>query len=321
MTSTAKPRIVIVRGSVGSPGAAAFINELKRSGAKVVGLDNNPLSSGLYISDKGYLVPKGNDPKLLTEIIKICNIENPDVIISTSEDEVLALSKQKELFAKKGILLLCPDYDIVRICRDKLETHKILRKYDIPTPELYEKDKAKFPCIIKPQFGKGAIDVFKVENKNEFEFYLRKVKHPVIQEFVKGDEYSIDVLSDLNGKPISIVPRLRIQVESGISMKGMIVADKKIIKYCDYIARKLKLVGLSCIQCIKNDQGIKFIEINTRFGGGSILSIKADPTIIPNLMRIIKGKKPLKSGKLKNGLTMLRYYNEIFITKDKLLQK
>jgi carbamoyl-phosphate synthase large subunit len=62
---------------------------------------------------------------------------------------------------------------------------------------------------------------------------------------------------------------------------------------------------------------VKFIEINTRFGGGSILSIKADPTILINLIKLIKGEKTDPSVNFKEALTMMRYYSEIFVNKNK----
>ncbi len=62
---------------------------------------------------------------------------------------------------------------------------------------------------------------------------------------------------------------------------------------------------------------IKFTEINNRFGGGSILSIHADPSIIKNMTKIIRGQKPIKNSKFKEGLTMTRYYSELITKKSK----
>ena len=108
-------------------------------------------------------------------------------------------------------------------------------------------------------------------------------------------------------------------IESGISVKGITVNDISIINYCKKITKKLGLIGPSCIQCIKNENGIKFIEINTRFGGGAILSLEANPSIIRNLIRVAKKQEPSSKMKFKEDLVMLRYYNEVFIDKNKIL--
>jgi len=308
--------ITIIRSAVGCLSAMALINELKRERMKVIGIDCNPLSAGLHLCDKSYVVPRGDAPNFLQEILKICEIEKPDAILSGPEEEILTLSKNKGLFAERDTLVLCPNYETVKICADKLETYKMFKSLGIPCPEIYDSESHWFPCIIKPRFGRGGKEIFRAEDTHELEFYSKKSTNPIIQEFIEGTEYTIDVFADLEGNPLSIVPRIRLQVESGISVKGMTVYDEEIIDYCRKIVRELKLIGPSCIQCIRNDEGLKFTEINPRFAGGSILSLKADPTIVPNLIKMLKGETLVPSNGFKQGLTMLRYYLEIFITED-----
>ena len=315
-----KSNVIVLKDSVGSPPAMAIVNELRKRGIKVIGIDSDPLSAGLYLCDKSYLVPRADDPKFLNMILKICDIEKPNIILPGLDTATLIIAKNKALFAKRGILVLCPDYDSAWICINKRQTHKKLESLGIPIPKIFTKKTVKFPCIIKPSFGSGGTGVSLVNNMSEMESHLSKIEKPIIQEFVEGTEYSIDVFSDLNGIPLSIVPRIRIQTESGISIKGVTLYDKTLMDYCDKISRKLRLIGPSCIQCIKSKKGVKFIEINLRFGGGSILSLNANPSIVSNLIRMAKGEKPLINGKFKNGLTMLRYYGEVFVPKDKIMK-
>jgi carbamoyl-phosphate synthase large subunit len=309
-------QITVIRSAAGCLSAAALINALKSRGVRVIGLDCNPLSAGFYLCDKSYVVPRGDAPEFLEEMLKICEAESPNAIISGPEEEILVLSKNKGLFSEKGILVLCPDYDAVRICADKLETCKMLRSYGIPTPDVYKNDNTRFPCIVKPRFGRGGTGVFRAENRRQLEFYIQEVKQPVIQEFIDGVEYTVDIFADLEGNPLSIVPRARLQVESGISVKAKTVYDEEIISHCDRIARKLKLIGPSCIQCIKNDRKLVFTEINPRFGGGSALSLKADKSIVANLIKMVQGETPVPGYGFEQGLTMLRYYREVFLTQD-----
>lgn len=314
-----KDNIKIVRSAVGSLPSIAIINELRRARVKVVGIDSDYLSVGFHFCDKKYIVPKGNAPKFLDEILRICNIERPDLILPGPEEEIQILSLNKHRFLKRGVIVLCPDYETVRICSDKLKTYKFFEESDISYPKIYNKKNVRFPCIIKPRFGRGGKDVHIARNKKEMNFYLSKIKNSIIQEFIEGTEYSIDIFSDTNGNVLSIVPRIRIKTESGISIKGITVYDKHIIKECERIAAKLKLIGPSCIQCIKNKSGIRFIEINMRFGGGSILSLKANSSIIKNLIRIGRRQTPKAQRNFKKGLMMLRYYNEFFFQKRNML--
>lgn len=240
--------------------------------------------------------------------------EKPQAILSGPEEELLTLSKNKRKIQESGTLLVCPDYEYVQICADKKKTTEVFLRLGIPTPELFnDKKSVELPCIIKARFGRGSSEVYVAKNEDELDFYLKKVNESVIQRFIQGDEYTVDILADKDGNAVSVVPRLRISTESGISVKSKTIYDEEIIDYSKKIAKELKLFGFSCIQCIKNKQGVKFIEVNTRFGGGAILSIKADKTIIPNLIKLIKGEKLHPSKGFKEGLVMLRYYSEVFI--------
>jgi carbamoyl-phosphate synthase large subunit len=311
-------KVTILRSAVGSLPAISLIQQLRKKGVRVVGLDTDPLSVGFHFCDKSYVVPKGDNPEFLKKLIKICKIEKPNMIISGPEEEILTITKNKEIFRKQNIVILSPDYKNVKICSDKMKTYEKLEEYKFPVPIIFKKH-FQYPCIIKPRNGRGGENVYKIKNKEELKFYHKKIKKPIITEFAKGDEFSVDVFADLEGNPISIIPRKRIKTESGISIKGLIVYDETIINYCKEITKKFKLVGPSCIQCFKNKKDIKFIEINNRFGGGSALSLKSDPTIITNIIRIAKGEKPIKSKGFLTGLLMLRYYEEIFLNEKSVI--
>jgi len=312
-------KLKVIRSAVGSMPSLGLIKELQKSGIEVIGIDANPLSFGLYFLNKSYVIPTANNSKFIGELIKIIDKEKPNAILSGPEEEILVLAKNKKILEEKGVVVLCPDLKSVKICIDKVKTSKIFRKLGIPTPRLFiKKEEAEFPCIIKPRFGRGSSDIYITENKDELYFYLKRVNNPIIQEFIKGEEYTVDILADKQGNALSVVPRIRLETESGISTKGKIIYDDTIIRYCKKIVKELKLFGPSCIQCIKNSEGIKFIEINPRFGGGALLSIKADPTIIPNLKKLITNEKPIPSKSFKEGIIMLRNYYEIFISDNKI---
>lgn len=310
-------KIKIFRSAVGSMPSWGLINELQDKGVEVVGLDSNPLSFGFYLLKKHYVVPNGNQPEFIERLMELIDKERPNALVSGPEEELLTLAKNKKLVESKGTLVLCPDEKYVEICMNKEKLHQSFKELGVSVPKLFEnKSSVVFPCVVKPKLGRGSTDVYIAKNNEELNFYIKKVKDPIIQEFIEGEEYTVDVVADKEGNAFSIVPRLRLATESGISVKGKTVYDKEIIECCRRLAKHLKLFGPSCIQCIRGREGLKFIEINTRFGGGSILSIKADPTIIPNLLKMIRGGIPEPSKGFKEGLIMLRYHSEVFITEE-----
>jgi carbamoyl-phosphate synthase large subunit len=315
-------RIKLIRSAVGSMPSWGLIEELQNAGVEIIGIDSNPLSFGFYLLKRSYIVPRGDDPSFITEILKTIDKEQPDAILSGPEEELLTLSKNKSRIEERGTLLLCPDYKYVEICADKKKTNEVFERIGVSTPEHFtDVDSVRLPCIIKPRFGRGGSDIYVAKDEVDLRFYLKKIEEPIIQEFVQGEEYTVDILADKDGNALSVVPRLRLGIESGISVKGKTVYDEEVIDYCKKIAKELKLCGPSCIQCIRNEGKVKFIEVNTRFGGGSILSIKANPTIIPNLIKMVKGEKPEPSGGFKEGLVMLRYHSEVLISHEKTKER
>lgn len=325
--------IKILRTACGCMATIGLIKELIDRGVEVICADANPLSVGLYYCKKGYVIPKGDDPSFIPKILEIAKKERVNAILSGPEEEILQLAKNKSVFLKENIIPLVPEYKSALICFDKFKTYNFFIKNNIPTPKTIfltkdknnlELDELDFPVILKPRFGRGSKGIYVANDTEELRFIISKYcknSDYLIQEFVKGVECTIDVFSDLEGNPLSIVPRKRLAVESGIVTKSQTFYNEKIINYAYKITRKLKLIGPSNIQCIidEKDKIPKFTEINPRFGGGSILSIKADPTIIENLIRIVKGEKPIPSKGFREGLIMLRYYSEIYILNDQVI--
>lgn len=307
----------LIISACGSMPQVSLIKDFQEYNVKIIGIDCNPLSVGFKFCDNYYVIPKATDNNFLPKMLEICGKEKPDAIVISPDEELMKMAQNRTYFESLKIKLLIPKSMIVGICNDKWFTYHFFKNNKIPTPltRLYEGFNG--PSIIKPRQGRGSSGIFRVNNLIEEIFYKDRMENYIIQKFIEGKEYTVDILSDWNSNPISIIIRERIEVESGICTKGKIVFDKEITKYVKQIVKKLGLVGMSCIQCIRGKEGLKFIEINLRFGGGSVLSRRADPTIIPNYLRLIEGKKLLKPKKPKQ-LTFLRYYSEVIEKNEKM---
>ena len=304
----------------------AFKDALRgeRVDGKVISADINPLSAGLYVSDKHYLVPPSSDQNFIPAILEICKKENIKLLIPTRDGELLLFTKNKKKIGKQGTYVMVSNPEVIEICNDKYRFYQFLIGNNIPTPKTclphqIDFSSARYPLIVKSRYGSGSKGLFKVENAEELKFFINYVSNPVIQEFINGKEYTVDLFSDLNGKVLTVVPRERIETFCGESYKGKTVKDTQIIEYAKNLAEKLQTIGHITIQCIRNDSGIKFIEVNPRFGGGAILGIKAGANTPSLLLKLILGEKiKPQIGEFKEGLLMLRYTKDIFILESEL---
>ncbi len=299
----------------------AFRNAADRLNINLViyGADMSDTAPALFFCDRKEKICRINNQNYIPQLIEICKKENINALIPTIDTDLLTLSHNRDKFVEIGTRVLISDEEKVKICRDKRLTTSYFIKCGLKTPVLVDdirKYKFGFPCFIKPQDGSSSINAYKIDNQAELEFYCKKVKNYIIQPFVLGKEYTVDIFCDLNGQPIYITPRERIAVRSGEVLITKIVQDAKIIDECKQIVASFMPCGPITIQLIQDrDTGENFyIEINPRFGGGVPLSIKAGADAAEALLRILLGEQVYYLCKVaKDGMLFSRFDQSVSI--------
>jgi len=306
----------LIRSAVGCPAGVDLIKEFQRRGVTVIGMDCSPFSAGLFAADKGYVVPRGDSPEFLSVLKNIINDERPQGILTGPEEEIIMISRHKAELESLGVIAFVPDLEVTKIFTDKQETKKFFESAALPTAKGFRLDEIKaadFPLFIKPRKGRGGTGAKKLSRLTELEEAISGIDGPLVEKHLDGTEYTIDVLNDLEGKNLSIVPRVRLEVDSGISTKGITVNDKEIIGLVGKLMGKTRIPGPCCVQGFRTGDGFFFTEVNLRLGGGSMLAAKADPSFIENIISMLKGEKPRKSEGFRAGLLMLRHHENVFV--------
>ncbi|AIJ04931.1 hypothetical protein JH146_0080 [Methanocaldococcus bathoardescens] len=321
---------VLITG-VGSTTAISVIKGLRMQNEYdvfIVGVDINDKDNiaGSKFCDKFFKIPPAiEEKKYINTLVEIITSESIDLLIPIIDIELEIISQNINILNKYTNVLISP-YETIIICNDKYETYKFFSRIGVPTPktlllntindfdfdqiiqDLYSAG-IDFPIIVKPRKGVSSRNVYEIYNKDEL-CLLRRVNEPIIQEKVEGQEYTIDVFSD-GKKVVSVVPRKRIEVRSGISYKGQTVKDPELIDYAKKIVEELKIIGPANIQCFKNEDDVKFIEINPRFSGSLPLTIAAGVNTPLFALKMIAGEN-LKTVKNFKIVRMCRYWSEVF---------
>lgn len=290
---------------------------------KIITADYKDNAPTAYISEKHYRVPLVSNKSYIEEIISICQKEKILLIVPLIDSELSILSKNKHLFDQLGIKILLSGIDLVNISSNKRDTYEFFIKNKVDTPALLDmKDlnerSDKYPLIIKPYDGSSSKGVTKVNNFSELSFFKDYIQNAIIQEFIEGEEYTVDVLVDFEGNIKTIVPRLRIETRAGEVSKGITKKEMTIINAVRKVIHVLpNPVGCLTLQCIKQSNGdIKFIEINPRFGGGIPLSIEAGANFPLWVIKMCQGELFLEEEYgWKENLVMLRYDDAVFMEK------
>lgn len=290
--------------------------------SKVIAADCSETAPALYFADKKVTLPRIDHPEYIDKIIEISKKEQIKLIVPTIDTDLLLLSKSQDyIYKNSGAKVLISSEDVISICRDKIKTQYYLEENGFRVPTLYNKDSQNinFPVFIKPVDGSSSINAFKVNSIDELNNYFQIIKNPMIQEFIKGDEYTVDVFLDFNSNVITIVPRLRMAVRGGEISKGKIVKNKTIIDEVMQLMKTLKPIGHITVQLMVTKEGIKFIEINPRFGGGAPMSIQSGANSCINLYKLLMNEKLTYNDDYEEDLVFLRYDRSICL-KDGIIQ-
>jgi carbamoyl-phosphate synthase large subunit len=280
---------------------------------KILSTDSNSLSAGFYLSDYYEVIPEAEAEDYLKVLLNVVDKYNIEILMPSSGYDIFPFSEFKSKLKKHGVIPVVSDRKILEICRDKLSTYNHLNRiFNLPFTTLNPDEVVNYPIIAKPRFGKGSRDIIQVNDEQEKKYICSKFPNMIYQEFLPGDEYTIDVMSDLEGNPIVSVPRVRLQTKSGISTKGKIILDEGLIEESMKIVKKLKIIGPSCIQMKKDhlDQ-FKLVEINPRLGGGTIFTTLAGANFPKMVIDLVEGKK-IDPPKI-SEITVLRYFEEIVL--------
>lgn len=294
----------ILISAVSTPVSVSYIKHLQDKGFFVVGMDIVPESAASVLCDEFHICPKVTDESNYISFLKQLDF---DLFIPWLDEEHLLFAEKRELIEDLlNKIVTSPNESILNTV-NKNNFYSFCQVNSIPTAQI----KTAVPAFVKPIYGRGSKGASVVLDQEELNEFLKDENY-IVQEILQGDEYTVDVLCDFQGKVIEIVPRLRISAVN-VSLSGKVVLDDKMISFCQDLCQKFHFIGPINIQLFKNDKGdFKLVEINPRLAGTSILSIKAGFDLLVDSIEMFLDGKDEFVYQIKNHLVLHRYYNEIY---------
>lgn len=311
--------VLITAGSRRVPLVHAFQRALRTTGGgSVIVTDVNPLSPTVYVADRSYPARLSTAPGYIDDILALCAAERIGLVVPTIDDELGAFAAAVPRFAAAGVRVAVSPLDAVDTCNDKLLTYQRLSAKGLPVASTFLPDdvtaEMSFPLFIKPRRGRGSVGAFPVRDTRELEFFQKYVPDPVLQPYLHGPEYTIDVLSDFDGRVIASVPRERVVIRAGVVDRGRTVQDAALIDLGRAAAEAVQAVGPINVQC-RVVEGQPFVfEINPRFSGGIPLTIAAGADVPRWLVLAARGRRVAPAlGKFQHDLWMTSYETSVFV--------
>lgn len=311
LVTAASRRVAMIRG---------FILALAGLGlrGKVVCADSDPLSASLRFCHGHHIVPLSSAPEYIDRILDICRKEQVHMVVPTIDEELETFARRREEFLALGVLPLVSSAQTCRICRDKRLTWQFFKDHGLPfaetfLPEEFDYAKARYPLFIKPRKGRGSVGAHRIANERELRFFTTYVHEPVIQRYLPGQEFTVDALAGLDGRILSIVPRERMVIRSGVCDRGMTRLLPDMIEVSRKILETLGVTGPVNLQCKLYNGETTFFEVNPRFSGAIQLTTAAGADFFSLVLREAMGERvPPAIGEFTDRFLMLSYEESVF---------
>ena len=268
---------------------------------RIIGTSNTKWTTGFEHCDKNYILPDINSPSYISAVKEICQLESISAILSFFDPDVVTLSNHFDEFLSLGICPIIPRMEIAEICFDKIKTYHFLIESGFKTASTYwdyqfaKEDlnlgKLTFPVFVKPRFGFGSQLTFLAHNDLELDAFFHYAPDMIIQEVLTGQPINFDILNDINGNVLSVIPWIKFRSRLGETEQSQTINDEKIINFGVRLGKTLRHIGPLDADLYYNGEEISILEINLRFGGGYPLSHLAGANFPLKIIKMINGEK------------------------------
>lgn len=289
---------------------------------KIVACDMSPdFSAACRKADVSYSVPRCTDPDYIPSLKEICHRHAIRLIVPTIDTELEILASHKHEFEEEGWRVLVSDLSAVQVARNKMLTFERLKTAGVPVPQTWSVDEfisdvpANSPLgfICKPRDGSCSAGIRFATTKSGV-LALALPENYIIQEHVKGREFTVNVFFDLNGRAQCWIPHWRKEVRGGEVSQGiterLLGLDSAILRLSAAVPG---LVGPVCFQLIEERPGdYKVFEINARFGGGYPLAHAAGAEFSKWVLEETLGFPCSADNEWRDGVAMCRYDDAVY---------
>lgn len=312
-------RILISAG--GTVTAQSLIKALREDGRAsfVAVVDVDELNATKFFADDFVRVPLAADPGFVDACIDAVRRLRIDVFVPIIvEREFLPLDAARAALAGLGCTLAAPPRDVVLLTGDKLAFAEFLERVGIDTPKTVayegESTPVRFPAYVKPRMGSGSVGTQRVSGIEALLDAAGERSDLIVQEAVDGTEFTVDCFAAEPGRVVAAVPRERIAIKAGVSVKGRTYHHPGIEAVAADVVAKSGIAGPANVQgMLREDGSFSIIEMNPRFSGTLALTTAAGINFATLLLDRYQGKPiPDLRGAHRAGVTMMRYWSEAF---------
>ena len=280
--------------------------------------DMDELNATKAFVDAFVVLPRATDPDFAHVCLDAARRLKVDLFVPLiDEREFLPLEAMRPSFDAIGCRLFVPPRDIVERTADKLRFAHFLDELGIPGPLTFEygaRQPERYPVYLKPRYGSGSVGTTRIDSEHSLHEAAAGKTGLIVQDFVDGAEFTVDCFAAESGRVVAAVPRERIAIKAGVSVKGRTYHHPLIETIASTVVERSGIVGAANVQgMLRADGSFSIIEMNPRFSGTLALTTASGINFASLLLDCVEGK-PIANlrGTHKADLRMVRYWSEVF---------
>jgi carbamoyl-phosphate synthase large subunit len=297
-----------------------IVTAFKLAGARTVAADINPLAPALYHADEHVSLPRIDEPGYIPALKELVQAYTIRLVVPLTDLDQLVLARARGAL---GAPVLLADAEVVERTRDKYLAHGFFLAKGIPSPPTWLPDELPeglpFPVLVKARGGFGSRHIYRAESRADLEFFLaRSPVESMVQKVCGGEEFSIDVFCDFDGRCLNAIPRTMIESKGGESIKGTTIKDWELIEHGRRVAEALPIKGPATVQCFREPDGaLPITDVNPRFGGAFPLPLAAMSRYPELALALAEGERPEpRLGEFREGVVMTRFFSHLCLVRD-----
>ncbi len=260
----------VMMSAAGSPASISILRHLRALGHTVLGIDASPVAESLAraFCDEFHRAPSAGSaafPEFLRR-----RLAEVDVFLPFIDEELLAIAGHwLNLPPKLADRIAVSDPDVVLECVDKCRFQQACKDAGLPiAPEANGA-----PAYFKPRHGRGGKGV--VEARDDRLFDALRGRDGVLQQAIRGQEYTVDAIYGRDGRLVATSPRRRLRA-AGISTAGVVEPDERLHELAERLGRRWGFRYAINFQVIRDEANRDWlIELNPRLAGSAIFSTLA----------------------------------------------
>jgi len=298
-----------------------IVRAFRAAGAVALAVDADELAPALYHADRRVLVPLVADPGYVDTIAALVREHDVRLVVPLNDLDHPVLSAARNRL--EPAVLLLPEAEVCERMSDKLEAHRFFTDHGIASPRSWAPDEvpadARYPLLVKARQGFGSRHIFRADDPEQLAFFLGYTTVPsFVQERCLGEEFSLDVFCDLDGRCLNAIPRTMILSKGGESIKGTSIHDAELIEHGRVVAETVGIKGPANVQCFREPDGsLPVTDVNTRFGGGFPVPLAAGSRYPQLALALARGERPKpRLGVFEKDVTMTRFFSEVCLRRD-----